>query len=284
MRAVEHLLRATARAESRHFWFRGFRWFVSPLIRHAIDHRPGARILDCGCGTGANLDLLGRYGVPYGFDLSEVGLYLARESGRIRLVRGSVTAAPFVSDAFDLVTSFDVLYSLPERAEKAAIAEMYRLARPGGFVLINVAAMPILRGDHSVLSHEVRRYRRAALRRLVTGAGLEIVRITHTNQVLFLPMLAVRAVQRWRGLSTERDAQQEIAVPFAPINAFLSLLLFIESLWLRRFDSPIGSSLLCLARKPEPPVAADRHGLRDTEKSATETETQRRLLRISVAP
>ena len=256
MRAVEHLLRATARAESRHFWFRGFRWFVTPLIRHAIDHRPDARILDCGCGTGANLELLGRYGVPYGFDLSELGLYFARQSGRTRLVRASVAAAPFASDAFDLVTSFDVLYALPAQAEQAAVAEMYRLARPGGFVLINVASMPILRGDHSILSHEVRRYRRAALGRLVTAAGFEIVRLTHTNQVLFLPMLAVRALHRWRGLSTERDAEQEIAVPFAPINAFLSLLLFVESLWLRRFDSPIGSSLLCLARKPSDQLRA----------------------------
>ena len=250
MRAVDHLLRATARAEARHFWFRGLRWFATPLIRRAIAQRSNARILDCGCGTGAKLDLLGRFGVPYGFDLSCTGLYLGRQMGRKGLVRASVTAAPFTSEGFDLVTSFDVLYSLEERAERAAVAEMYRLTRPGGFVLINVAAMEILRGDHSVLSHEVRRYSRPSLRRLVTAAGFEVVRLTHTNQALFLPMLAIRALHRFRGLSSESDAQQEIAVPAAPINALLSGLLFLESLWLRHLDSPVGSSLLCLARKP----------------------------------
>ena len=40
MRRVEHLLRATASAEARHFWFRGFRAFVTPLVRHAIAGRP----------------------------------------------------------------------------------------------------------------------------------------------------------------------------------------------------------------------------------------------------
>ena len=45
--------------------------------------------------------------------------------------------------------------------ERAAIAEMFRLTRPGGYALINVAAMDVLRGDHSVLSREVRRYSRA---------------------------------------------------------------------------------------------------------------------------
>src|SRR5262249_40900977 len=33
--ALDHLLRATARAEARHFWFRGFRYFVTPLVRQA---------------------------------------------------------------------------------------------------------------------------------------------------------------------------------------------------------------------------------------------------------
>ena len=250
MRIVEHLLRATARAEARHFWFRGFRWFVTPLIRQALDGRPDPLILDCGCGTGANVELLGGFGAAYGFDLSEVGLYLGRELGRKRLARASVTAAPFPSETFDLVTSFDVLYSLDEHDERAAVAEMYRLARPGGYAIFNVAAMKILRGDHSVLSREVRRYSRAALCALVTNAGFTIVRLTYTNTTLFLPLAAIRTAHRMRSLASEADAEQEISVPPAPINALLSGVLLLESVWLRRFDSPVGSSLLCLAKKP----------------------------------
>ena len=80
---MEHLLRATARAEARHFWFRGFRAFVTPLLEHALAGRRDAQLLDCGCGTGANLDLLARFGTAYGFDLSAVGLRLARDAGRL---------------------------------------------------------------------------------------------------------------------------------------------------------------------------------------------------------
>src|SRR5262249_38206683 len=156
-------------------------------------------------------------------------------------------AAPFPTGHFDLVTSFDVLYSLESPDEQRAVQEMYRLTRPGGFVLINVAAMEVLRGDHSVLSHEVRRYSRHGLARLLTAAGFDIARITYTNRALFLPMLVVRTIQRWRGLATEVEAQQEIAVPPAPINAVLTALMFLESLWLRWFDGAVGSSLLCLA-------------------------------------
>jgi len=143
-----------------------------------------------------------------------------------------------------------VLYALDTDDERAAVAEMYRLARPGGYALFNVAAMEMLRGDHSVLSREVRRYSHPALAALVTNAGFTIERLTYTNTALFPPLAAMRTAHRLRGLASEADAEQEISVPPAPINALLSGVLFLESLWLRHFDSPVGSSLLCLAKKP----------------------------------
>ena len=252
---MDDLLRATARAEERHFWFRGFRWFVAPLLRRALaGTRPG-RILDCGCGTGSNLSLLGRFGTAYGFDVSQVGLDIGRSLGRRGLVRASVTAAPFAGGSFDVVTSFDVLYALGEHDERAALAEMFRLTRPGGLAVINVAAMNVLRGDHSVLSHERRRYNQASLRQAVTQSGFVIERITHTNAALFLPLMALRTLHRSRGLAREADARHEIAVPSAPLNGILSAALLLESLWLRQFNSPVGSSLLCLARKPNDRVS-----------------------------
>ena len=248
---MEHLLRATARAEARHFWFRGLRRFVTPLIRSALRGRVDPRILDCGCGTGANLALLARFGRAYGFDLSEIGPRIAREAGRTAIARATVTAAPFPSEAFDLATSFDVLYSLEPPDEEAAVRELFRVLKPGGYAVINVAAMPMLIGDHSVLSRERRRYTRSSLRRLLEGAGFTIVRLTYTNATLFLPLAMVRAFHRWRGLSTEAEAQQEIAVPAAVVNGALTGLLTLEGWWLRAIDNPFGSSLLCLARKPD---------------------------------
>ena len=250
MPRVEHLLRATARAEARHFWFRGLRAFAIPLLRRALGGRRDARLLDCGCGTGANVDLLARFGRAYGFDLSAVGLRLGREAGRTRLARATVTAAPFPSASFDLVSSFDVLYSLQDGDERSAISEMYRLLKPGGYALVNVAAMEVLRGDHSVLSRELRRYSRADLRKRLEAAGFVVERITYTNAALFLPMVVGRALQRRRGLRPEGETEQEISVPPEPLNALLTAAVAVEGLWLRWFDEPFGSSLLCLARKP----------------------------------
>ena len=249
-RRVEHLLRATARAETRHFWFRGFRAFVTPLLQYAAAGRSAARLLDCGCGTGANVELLDRFGRAYGFDLTDTGLRIGRTAGRTRLARATVTAAPFPTASFDVVTSFDVLYALDEPDERSAIAEMYRLLKPGGFVLVNVAAMHVLRGDHSVLSREIRRYSRRDLRARLEGAGFQVERLTYTNATLFVPLAIARLIQRRRGLRSESEAGSDISVPPEPINAIMTAVMRLEALWLRRFDAPFGSSLLCLARKP----------------------------------
>jgi len=247
---VDALLEATSRAEGRHFWFAGFRSFVEPLLAAAAGGRSNLRLLDCGCGTGANLALLGRAGRAFGFDLSRRGLRLARQAGHPRIARATVEALPFPDATFDVVTSFDVIYALPEKTEADALAEMHRVLRPGGALLINVAAMPILRGNHSVLSEELRRYTRRSLRSVVERAGFAIARLTYTNASLFPLMLFVRAAQRLIGLAaTPEHAGLEIAPPPPLVNAALTGLLRVEASVVRRVNMPFGSSLLCLARK-----------------------------------
>jgi SAM-dependent methyltransferase len=245
---MDRLLEATARAERDHFWFRGFRRFVAPLLDEAAAGRNGLTLLDCGCGTGHNLRLLRARGHAFGIDLTFSGLQYAASRGDRQIAQASAAHLPFGGAIFDLVTSFDVIYSLPDDVERAAVAEMFRVLKPGGHLLVNVAAMPFLHGSHSVLSGEIRRYTRPGLRKLLEDAGFSIRRITYTNFTT-LPLTAgVRFAQRFMGGHQESAA--EITVPPAAVNAILSTVLAIESGALRVIDMPAGSSLLCLARKP----------------------------------
>jgi len=253
---MDRLLEATARAERDHFWFRGFRRFVTPLLERVSAARGPLSILDCGCGTGNNLVMLRRYGRAVGIDLTMTGLEFARTRGDRGVARASVTHLPFAADRFDLVTSFDVIYSLADADEGAAIAEMFRVLCGGGHLIVNVAALDALRGNHSLLSGEVRRYSRASLGRKLAAAGFEIVRLTYTNATI-LPLVAgVRLLQR---VSGHQESQEEISIPPAPVNAALSAALAIEAAALRVVDMPLGSSLLALARKPTAVTSPTRH-------------------------
>jgi SAM-dependent methyltransferase len=243
---MDRLLEVTARAEREHFWFHGFRRFVRPLLDTAMQGRRNARVLDCGCGTGNNLDMLRPYGVGYGIDITRSGLQYAQAHGVRRVAQASATDLPFGEAQFDLVTSFDVVYALDDAGAARAFAEMHRVLKPGGHLVLNVAALPMLRGDHSVLGGEVQRYTRSSLRGHLLRAGFEVRRLTYTNFTL-LPMLAgVRLLQRVRG---HRESVQEISVPPAPVNAALTALLAAESAALRIVNMPLGSSLLTLAQK-----------------------------------
>ena len=143
MRRVDQLLRATAIAEARHFWFRGFRAFVTPLVKRAIVGRPDPLLLDCGCGTGANVELLSAFGRAFGFDLTEIGLRIGREAGRKRL-RAPASRRPLSERDLRRRPSFDVLYAL-DSADRARRSPRVRVLKPGGFAIVNVAAMKMLR-------------------------------------------------------------------------------------------------------------------------------------------
>ncbi|HKY20996.1 MAG TPA: class I SAM-dependent methyltransferase [Vicinamibacterales bacterium] len=248
---MDALLEQTFHAEQRHFWFRGFKRFVAPLLTHATEGLVRPRLLDAGCGTGANLAFLRQYGTPFGLELHWRGLRFGRESGLTRLAQGTVSALPFASSSLDVVLSFDVLYCLHQPDEQAAIAEMYRVLRPGGALIVNVAAMKMLRGDHSILGGEVHRYTRRELRSRLELAGFLVTRITYTNAFLFPITVVVRVAQRLRGLKTGDQNQGDFHVPPAPVNALLSGALAVEStLVAAGINMPFGSSLLCLARKP----------------------------------
>jgi SAM-dependent methyltransferase len=246
---MDLLLEATRRAEREHFWFKGFRAFVAPLVARAAAAHPPARLLDCGCGTGVNLPMLAQYGTAFGFDLTWTGLKFAKDHGTRRLAQASVVQVPFRDQAFDLVTCFDVLQCLPPDIGRSVLAEFHRILAPGGHLVMNVAALEALRGDHAVLAEEAHRYGRGELHGMVEAAGFHVERLTFTNASIFPIMFGLRWWQRRRGLKPAEEAQGEISIPSAPVNHTLAALLRSEAALVRRLDMPVGSSLLLLAQK-----------------------------------
>ena len=244
---MDDLLELTGRAEATHFWFRGFRAFVVPVIEEIAAGRRDLRLVDCGCGTGNNVSLLKPYGQAFGFDLTRDGARRALRSGR-PTVQADIERIPYARDTFDIATSFDVVQSVPD--DRAALREMARVLKPGGHAVLNVTALEFLRADHAEVWKELRRYTPASAGRLVGDSGLQVVRISFLFASLFPMMLSVRMWQRAARPFRDPRGDSELEVPPAPINAALTWLVEREAALSRRFPMPIGSSLLIVARKP----------------------------------
>jgi SAM-dependent methyltransferase len=244
---MDAMLHATAAAEDRHFWFKGLRRHGRALLGHALAGRTPRLIVDCGAGTGRNLDWLSALGPAIGVELSPTALAYGRQRGR-RLVRATLMALPFADESVDVATSFDVLYAFDAADGRRAVAEMRRILRPGGIAAINLAALDILKGSHSKLTEERTRYTRRGLRALLTESGFEIERLTFTNMTPFPFALAVRVFERLTGRDRTGSAAA-LKVPPAPVNAAFDALLALEAAWLRIGNLPVGSSLFAVVRK-----------------------------------
>ncbi len=137
-----------ARVERQHWWYVGMRRLASALLDDELPlphHRASCgrtngrlRVLDAGCGTGGTTAWLQRYGPVVGVDLAAEAAGFWRQRGLPCMARGSVTELPFRAETFDLVTCFDVLYHRGVAAEGPALAEFWRVLRPGGVLLLLV--------------------------------------------------------------------------------------------------------------------------------------------------
>ena len=230
--------------EQSHWWHIGRRRiladFVSEICRGVTDRK--ARILDVGCGTGANLLMLSKYGEAEGVDISEDALAFCRERGLDKVKLGAGEELPYEDATFDLVTAFDVVEHMDD--DLAGLKEMRRVLRPGGHALIFVPTFMFLWGLQDDVSNHRRRYRLPQLRRALEQAGFEIERSTYANITFFLPILLIRKLMRLTGIKAATE--NNINVP--ALNGLLGWMLGAERVVLRYVDLPFGVSGLCVAK------------------------------------
>lgn len=97
---------------------------------------PGDRVLDAGCGASVFPVFLARSGFrTAGLDLTEPGPPGGRSLG-VGYVRGDLGRLPFAERSFDALFCISVIEHLPEDGATAALAELARVLRPGGRLLL----------------------------------------------------------------------------------------------------------------------------------------------------
>src|SRR3989440_9760179 len=186
MKPEEHeIMRAV---EDHYWWYQALRPHVVDLVKSA---GPNFSLLDAGCGSGGMLAAL-RERFPQaelsGIDAFERGIELTAERGLgTRLLTASVHELPFPGDSFDFVLSLDV-WSHAGVDDALAAHETQRVLRPGGRLILNLAAFEFLKGAHDHATDVTRRYRRPEVRALLEGAGFTIETLTDWNLALAPPI------------------------------------------------------------------------------------------------
>ena len=250
----QHTYAILRRVEESHWWFVGRRRIISSFLERvcrdlkAAQAEHGGRdsalnILDVGCGTGANLEMLSQFGEAEGVDVSAEALSFCRERGLTKVKQGAAEALPYEAGSFDLVTGLDVVEHLDD--DLAGLKEMRRVLRRGGHTLLFVPAFMFLWGVQDDVSNHRRRYTLKELKRVVQEAGFELERASYVNLSFFAPILLGRLFMRATRLRPE--SENNLTIGF--LNGVLGKLFGAERFALRYLNFPFGVSIVCVARK-----------------------------------
>jgi SAM-dependent methyltransferase len=240
------LMQATLEVDERHWWYRGRR----EVIRAELDALPlgaDAQVLDAGCGSGRTMQELEDYGTVRGIELDADAAELARSRGHGEVTVGRLEQLPWSDGTFDLITSLDVIEHTPD--DRATLAELLRVCRPGGWLIVTVPAYQALWSSHDIANHHYRRYARRSLRLASAEAGWQVVRVTSFNSLLLPPAAAFRLAQRRRAANGNGASSNELRLGPVWLNKVLETPLRLEARWLASGHSlGAGLSLLAILR------------------------------------
>ena len=242
----QHTYAIMDRVEDSHWWFVGRRAILESFLREIVGKlsKPAGelRILDVGCGTGANLEMLSQFGWAEGVDVSDDALEFCRRKG-LTVQKGLAETLPYADDTFDITTALDVVEHLDN--DVGGLKEMHRVTRTGGYSLIFVPAFMWLWGvQDDVSNHRVRYTKRQIVERLEL-AGFRVERATYANFTFFAPILAGRTLMKLTGIKPESENNVNISA----LNGVFARLFSAERHWLKRFGFPFGVSIVITAHK-----------------------------------
>lgn len=233
-----------AELDQDHWWFIARRRILKRLIERVVQPPPKARILEIGCGTGHNLEMLKAFGRLEASELDRCALAVANK----RLPRKVKEAklpdlSMFERNGYHLIALLDVLEHVAD--DLGSLRAIHRRLKPGGALLLTVPANPWMWSAHDAAHHHFRRYTKKQLEELFLRSGLEVQLLSYFNTLLFPLVAAARIVGK-----ITRKSSADDKLPSAPVNATLNKIFGLEASLLGRIPLPFGVSLIAIVRRP----------------------------------
>ncbi|MBD3272710.1 MAG: methyltransferase domain-containing protein [Elusimicrobia bacterium] len=223
------------------FWFKAKCRLVDILIaRLAVQNR--MKILSIGTGTGEELAIFNHYGDVYVADMNQEILNSLPDHMAHEKRLASIEALPYQDNFFDAVGALDVFEHV--KHDSAAIAEIRRVLKPGGYVIFTVPAFNALySGRDRALGH-YRRYNRKTIDRLL--CEMKKVDLGFWFCFLFVPVAIERILKRH-----SRQWKFHFKAVSPVLNTVLYYLLSLENLLIKKgIHLPWGITLYGMYKKP----------------------------------
>lgn len=207
-----------AAIDASHWWARGMIEIEAAYLQPWLA-RGSLTLLDAGCGPGGFLAWArgtGRFATLAGVDLSPEAVEVARRRvPGARLAVAPVGSLPFEQAAFDVVALNDVLQHIDEAAVQESLAEVRRVLRPDGALVLRTGGARRARSERA----DWRVYDPDALRAELARSGLRVRRVSYANT-------AFSALAQVRGRRPHAPTGETCGIPPRPgsVSSFLGRL------------------------------------------------------------
>ena len=229
--------------EDRHWWSISRRMIVQKVLDSYLPDRDTRRILEVGCGSGGNLELLSKYGDLHAMELDDDAREMANRRGTCLVEKGFLPDNIPFTETFDLICMLDVLEHIDD--DLRTLQEIRKRLNPRGKLLLTVPAHGFLWSAHDVALAHKRRYRKKQLIELIRISGFKTVYATYFNTFLF----PVIAVTRFLHNALGKKGGTDVKMPSSFMNDLLIKIFSSEKLLIPRISLPVGVSILLVAEK-----------------------------------
>lgn len=234
-----------AAAEDEHWWFVARRRIIERVL-DSLRLDGENDILEVGCGSGGNLQLLSQYGNVYGTDPGATAIEVANKRKIAQVESGALPDnLPFGAKRFDLIAMLDVLEHIDD--DLASLNALRKRLKPNGKLLLTVPAYQFLWSKHDVFFHHKRRYLRSQVEWAIDKSGFHVTYSTYFNTILFPVVAATRLMNNIIG----KENSSDIKMPPKILNTMLTWIFGSESLFIPRISFPYGVSILVVAQVDE---------------------------------
>lgn len=237
----KYLYRDLYELEEKHWWHLSKRQELIGLVKWL--KLKNANLLEIGCGTGKNLEVLGKFGEIWGLDNSKEAISFCKRRGLNNLVLGNAEKIPFSSRKFDLIILLDVL---EHTDDVKCINEIYRVLASNGYLIITVPSFTWLWSQWDVVLEHKRRYKKHELMSKLELGGFKIAKISYVYSFLVLPVVVIRFIKS-KIFKDTYPSDFKLGGSFS--NWLFLQLCNIERVIRLKIELPFGTSIICLAQK-----------------------------------
>jgi trans-aconitate methyltransferase len=227
-------------------------WIVGrkKIIRHflgeaKISYKTDSMIMDIGCGSGGNLDLLSEFKEVVGIEPSKTLLKRAKSR---KIAKNVYSLHPWKLSfikKIKLFTMFDVLEHIKD--DRKFLTNLRSSSSMDHLLFLSVPASPFLFSDHDKLLNHYRRYTKRSLTKCLDGAGYKILSINYFMTILFPLIFLIRVLEK---IASKLGYKKKgIALGKTPkiLSKVLIFILHLETKLYKKISFPFGLWLFALA-------------------------------------